>query len=166
MEQTNKLTIKNVFNKGLKLHHYANTAYPLDGRKVWKNYKVVKDVGKKIENQWKNVEELGLYVHIPFCKKRCLYCEYTVLPSDEEKLKDEYVSLLIKEIKKYKPLISNAKIVGLDIGGGTPTSLPSKDIKKIIKNILYGLNLSDGFSISIETTPYIASTEKEKLSNR
>jgi oxygen-independent coproporphyrinogen-3 oxidase len=155
--------LEKIFNKGLEFHHYVNTAYPLEGNKVWRDYKLRENVDGEIESQWRQIPEIGLYVHIPFCKKRCLYCEYTVLSNEESELKDEYVHLLLKEIEKYKPLISHSRIVGMDIGGGTPTSLSLNQIEIIKNNLLSGLNLSDNFSISIETTPYIATNEIEKL---
>jgi oxygen-independent coproporphyrinogen-3 oxidase len=153
------MKIEEIFKKGIELNHYANTAYPLDGKKVWKDYKVPQNlIDKEIENQWADIKELGLYVHIPFCKKRCLYCEYAVLSGKEANLKEEYVSLLIKEIKKYEELFKeNPKTaIGLDLGGGTPSIVSVDSIDRIVNTILNGYNLADNFSISIETTPQIA----------
>lgn len=158
--------LEKIFQKGIKLHHYANTAYPLDGRKVWRNYKVKKEkINEAVRKHWQGVKELGLYVHIPFCQKRCLYCEYTVLSGDEAELKSEYVGLLLKEIKFYKEIFKkdNKIAVGLDIGGGTPSMLSPNSISKIIKSILSSYKLSQDFAISIETTPQIAASDIKKM---
>lgn len=145
-----------IFQKGLELHHYANTAYPLDGRKVWKQYEVKENVDDAVMGEWQKVNELGLYVHIPFCKNRCLYCEYTVLSGEEADMKQDYIELLLKEIGHYNEIMQGKTAVGLDLGGGTPTTIPVTDIEKIITTLLHGYKLSESFGISIETTPLIA----------
>ncbi|MBI5066330.1 coproporphyrinogen III oxidase family protein [Candidatus Woesearchaeota archaeon] len=160
----NKPSLEKIFEKGLELHHYANTAYPLDGRKVWKNYKVrPTDVNSEIKKQWQDVKELGLYVHIPFCDKRCAFCEYTVLSKEEAESKDKYLELLLKEIEFYRSFMENKTVVGLDIGGGTPTTLSAESLGKIIRASLQGYNLGPNFEISIETTPKIARMDFAKI---
>jgi coproporphyrinogen III oxidase-like Fe-S oxidoreductase len=155
-----------IFRKGIELHHYANTAYPLDGSKVWRDYKVREDndkIDSLVSAEWAKVEELGLYIHIPFCKKRCLYCEYTVLTGDESSLHEEYVELLLKEVDKYNQALGPKQIVGFDIGGGTPTTLSPSQIERIIQAVTKNHTLANKFDISIETTPLIAAEEKEKI---
>jgi oxygen-independent coproporphyrinogen-3 oxidase len=145
-----------VFEKGLKLHHYANTAYPLDGRKVWRDFKVRDNVDLAVEKQWSDVKELGLYVHIPFCKKRCLYCEYAVLSGDESDLKEEYLKLLLNEIAFYNRIMKGKSAVGLDIGGGTPAIMPVTSLEKIVSAALDAYRKTPDFGMSIETTPILA----------
>lgn len=73
----------------------------------------------------------GLYVHIPFCKKRCLYCDFfstTMLGRREE-----YVSALLKEIAARKH--EAGEIGTIYIGGGTPSTLPAEDIQRILQAI-------------------------------
>ncbi|MBT7368508.1 radical SAM protein, partial [Candidatus Woesearchaeota archaeon] len=155
---------KEIFKKGLELHHYANTAYPLNGTKVFKPFRTPNnEINQAATDTWQKVDELGLYIHIPFCKKRCLYCEYTVLPENTEELHENYVQLVLKEISLYKQLIQNKKTVGLDIGGGTPTALSLKNIDNLVSAVLKNQILDEKFDISIETTPYIAATEPEKI---
>lgn len=156
--------VESIFRAGIAQHHYANTAYPLDGRRVWKEFRAERDkVDESVARQWRDVDKLGLYVHIPFCKKRCLYCEYCVLSGEDVNRKEEYLDLLSKEIAFYGKILSGKTAVGLDIGGGTPLALEARDIERIVKNSLRGFNLSEGFGISIETTPLIAATESIKL---
>ena len=162
-----KIDLQKLYEKGIELHHYANTAYPLNGSKVWRDYKINTElVDEAVREQWKDVKELALYIHIPFCDSRCKYCEYTVLSGDESNLKQEYVELLQREMELYQEMLGreNRTIVGLDLGGGTPTALSSKEIGKIVNSALEGLDLTDNFSISIETTPKIA-TDLEKMVN-
>jgi len=148
-----------IFEKGLELHNYANTAYPLDHNKVWKEFRVKNsDKDQAVINQWKDVDELGIYIHIPFCEKRCGYCEYAVVSGEESEEKEAYLESLIKEITKYNELFGKKKktAVGFDIGGGTPSIFPTEFIEKILANTLPNYNLDDKFAISIETTPIIA----------
>jgi len=155
---------QNILEKGLEQHHYANTAYPLDGSKVWKKYKVRKEnIDKAVLRQWEPVNELGLYIHIPFCEKRCSYCEYAVLSAEEADLKEEYINLLLKEIGLYNQINKGKIAVGLDIGGGTPTTIPVSQIEKILNATLKDYKLDESFSISIETTPKIAAENYGKI---
>ena len=147
-----------VLQKGLELHHYANTAYPLDHSKVWKDYRASDNIDSIVRYQWADVDEQGMYVHIPFCKNRCLYCEYTVLSGDDSDRKDEYIDSLVKEIGFYNDLFrgSHKRAVGLDIGGGTPTVATVGQLSRILDTVLDAYDLTEDFGISIETTPLIA----------
>lgn len=74
----------------------------------------------------------GLYIHIPFCKKRCIYCDFfstTLLERQEE-----YVQALIKEIEQRKHE-ANEPIRTIYLGGGTPSTLQAEDITRIISAI-------------------------------
>ena len=76
------------------------------------------------------MDRFGIYVHIPFCKQKCKYCDFISFASYEEKYK-EYVESLINEIKNKK--IENSKLVNtIYIGGGTPSILNSEYIINIL----------------------------------
>lgn len=149
--------LQELFEKGLFLHHYTNTAYPLDGSKVWRPYKIQADmVEATLSEEWKDVDELGVYVHVPFCERRCNYCEYAVLSGDDADRKEEYVNLLQKEIAMYHEILGQRTAVGFDIGGGTPTALSATQLESIVKSVLSIFSTSRQFSMSIETTPRLA----------
>jgi len=158
-----KIQLKELYNKGLEMHHITNTAYPLTPGS-FRNYKVTGEdnIRKLLINDLKKIKELSLYVHIPFCKSRCKFCEYAVVSGEDANQKDKYVEYLLREIDMYKELIGNKKIVGLDVGGGTPTQLPSADLKRITDHIRETFNFGK-FEMSIETTPIIAANEPEKM---
>lgn len=156
------MEIEKIFQAGMEQHHYANTAYPLDGRKVWKNFKVPKEkVDEVVKREWEDVDKLALYVHIPFCIKRCKYCEYAVLSGEEAEQKEEYVDALLEEIEMYKKITNGKTIVGFDLGGGTPTVASLSDIAGVVNTILPAYKLADGFGMSIETTPFEALDTKK-----
>ena len=74
------------------------------------------------------MKEISLYVHIPFCKQRCFYCDFPTF-AGKEKYREEYIDALIKEIKEK---CSNYIIKTIFIGGGTPSvSYTHLDVYKI-----------------------------------
>ncbi len=158
------MELQNIFQTGLQYHHYANTAYPLTPTS-FKSFKV-KERGEfenLLKNEWAKTDKLSLYIHIPFCKTRCKFCEYVVLESSDDILESEYVLLLLKEIGMYKTLLQEKTIVGYDMGGGTPTKLSIENIQKITDSLKNSFNFMDDVIFSIETTPIIAAKELEKL---
>ncbi len=158
------MTVEEIFRAGLKHHHYANTAYPLRPSS-FKEFRV-KDtnlIRKHIEDDLERITELGLYVHIPFCEKRCRFCEYVVLSGEESFRKEKYVESLLDEIQLYGDLGFGGKVIGLDLGGGTPTVLSEQELGRVTGELLKQFSLPDGIGMSIETTPSIAATSLEKL---
>lgn len=154
---------RNIFDRGIKFHHYCNTAYPLRPNSLAQyelhdTEEIYNTVKKNIESQ----KELCLYVHIPFCQARCKFCEYVVLDHPEPEDPDKYTDYLLKEIEMYRPLIKDKPIVGYDLGGGTPSYLSAENLRKITESIR-SFNLMDDIYMSIETTPVIAANDFEKI---
>lgn len=88
----------------------------------------------------------GIYVHIPFCKKRCLYCDfYSTTLLDK---REAYVKALLKEIEERKKEIDES-IRTIYIGGGTPSTLDAADIQRILKAI----GTDDAEEITMEVNP-------------
>ncbi len=157
-------TPKQIFETGLQYHHYANTAYPLTPTSL-RNFRI-KDASEYLnflKSEWSKTDELSLYVHIPFCKVRCKFCEYVVLDSSDSNAENEYISLLIKEIEIYKEILKGKNIIGYDLGGGTPTKLSVENIRLITSKLKSSFNFQDDVIFSIETTPIIAAQEPEKI---
>lgn len=101
-------------------------------------------------------QEVGVYVHIPFCKAKCYYCDFVSFANKEE-LENDYVEAVIKEIEHID--LSKYSIDTIYIGGGTPSILASESIVRIIKMIKpYML---DEAEITIEINP--GTVNKEKL---
>lgn len=104
------------------------------------------------------MEKFGIYIHIPFCKKKCKYCDFISFSCNEEKWKD-YFECLIKEIENSK--IENRKVTTIYIGGGTPSLVPSKYIAFIMQTLKNKFNIADDAEITIEVNP--GTVTKEKL---
>lgn len=101
---------------------------------------------------------VGLYIHIPFCKAKCYYCDFISFANKED-LKKEYVEAVIKEIKYKK--IDKYNIKTMYIGGGTPSTLEAQDISRIVSEVKKGLDKNS--EITIEVNP--GTVDKEKLKN-
>ena len=97
-------------------------------------------------------DALGLYVHIPYCVRKCSYCDFCSVPSGSRAVPDEYVRALCNEISLYK---SDVKRV-LDtvyFGGGTPSLLSSEQIYAIVSVIRETFDISDSAEITFEANP-------------
>ncbi len=105
---------------------------------------------------------IGLYIHLPFCVKKCNYCAFTsVVANDEDK--KEYVNNLLTEIRLRAKELSGTKILNtIYIGGGTPSSLPAGEITKIMDTINKNFSISSGAEITIECNPSSLTKEKAK----
>ena len=79
-------------------------------------------------------KELGIYVHIPFCIRKCAYCDFVSYPNKLE-MQEEYVKKLLEEIDNAKQTINNCNVTTVYIGGGTPSAINSKLIKRILYKI-------------------------------
>lgn len=105
---------------------------------------------------------LELYIHIPFCIKKCNYCDFLSFPGKEEQI-DIYIEQLIKEIKDCakNTETSTQKIQSIFIGGGTPSILPPGKITKLMDALYNAYSISKNVEITIESNP--GTLHKEKL---
>ena len=78
--------------------------------------------------------ELGIYVHIPFCIKKCAYCDFISYPNKLE-MQKMYVDKLLEEMDSSNEIIDKCNITSIYIGGGTPSAIDSELIKKIVFKI-------------------------------
>jgi len=99
--------------------------------------------------------EIGLYIHIPFCKKLCSYCPYNKTVYDRDRAQ-EYKQALINELSLYKVKLQNKKITSVYIGGGTPT-LMADELKEVLEFVEGSLGFTG--DTGIEVHPAEASSE-------
>ncbi|MDY3846503.1 MAG: radical SAM family heme chaperone HemW [Eubacteriales bacterium] len=98
------------------------------------------------------MKELGLYVHIPFCVKKCNYCDFCSYDNLSDGIADKYTDALAKEIKNTKALCDDYVVDSIFFGGGTPSLLTKKQLD-IIFSALNEYNISSGAEISAEINP-------------
>lgn len=99
-------------------------------------------------NKLKSDEPIGIYIHIPFCTKKCLYCDFVSFPLTQSNRVDDYILALLKEIQLYESVLSARNVKSIFIGGGTPSCIPGH----YIANILNTLNKITAFKADIEIT--------------
>lgn len=80
------------------------------------------------------MEDLSLYVHIPFCKSKCYYCDFNSY-SNKEHIQHQYIDSLIGEMDQRVSVLENYKIRSIYIGGGTPTYLSLESLEKLLVNL-------------------------------
>lgn len=103
-------------------------------------------------------KEAGLYIHIPFCLKKCGYCDFLSFGGCDEILQTRYIEALISEIQMYA-----GKGIRLDtvyIGGGTPSLLRAENIEKIMKAAQAAFCINKDAEITIEANPKTLTCEK------
>ena len=105
-----------------------------------------------------NRKELGIYVHIPFCKQKCYYCDFVSYSNKDSCIK-EYIEAVQSEIKNYK--LKEYIVTTIYIGGGTPSYIKSEYIKKIIETIRNNFEVDKKCEITIEVNP--GTVTKQKL---
>ncbi|MCS3052226.1 radical SAM family heme chaperone HemW [Parabacteroides johnsonii] len=93
----------------------------------------------------------GLYIHIPFCAKRCLYCDF--FSNTDMKFKEPYVSAVIREMQLRQEYIGGEPLDTIYFGGGTPSQLQQADFERIFKAIDCLFNISSCKEITLEANP-------------
>ncbi len=93
----------------------------------------------------------GLYIHIPFCAKRCLYCDF--FSNTEMKYKEPYIDALIRELEMRKNYVTDEQFDTIYFGGGTPSQLQADDFDRIFNAIYRLCNVSDNPEITLEANP-------------
>lgn len=109
------------------------------------------DIGEK--------KELELYVHIPFCTKKCGYCDFNSAPAGEA-MQKSYVDQLVEEIRSQGKLYTEYYISTIFIGGGTPTILKGTWIANIMSAIYENFVVAASAEITIECNPGTVSVDK------
>lgn len=105
-------------------------------------------------------KELELYIHIPFCVKKCAYCDFLSSVQNEES-REKYVNALVREIKEYRHLQAQYVVSTIFIGGGTPSILSSNQIRRIFEALHCTFKFVKDTEITIEANP--GTVTKEKL---
>ncbi len=93
----------------------------------------------------------GIYIHIPFCNRKCNYCDFTTIIGKNSADFEKYTSLLLDEIKLYKD--PSIKVDTIYIGGGTPSLLPPDNLKRIMDRLSGSFSIQRDSEITIECNP-------------
>ncbi|MBR3565799.1 MAG: radical SAM family heme chaperone HemW [Paludibacteraceae bacterium] len=94
----------------------------------------------------------GIYVHIPFCKSRCIYCDF-YSTTQNENLQDKYVDRLCEELTARQDYLPTKQISTIYLGGGTPSTLSQHNIERLLKHIFNLYKLQNYCETTIECNP-------------
>lgn len=100
----------------------------------------------------------GVYVHLPFCKRRCFYCDFPIQVIGKQDIEasrsvfSDYIHLLETEIQR-SPLIGASTLHTISFGGGTPSLIPPKDLARIVKTLKNKFSFANDVEISLEADP-------------
>jgi len=100
----------------------------------------------------KTIRPLGLYLHIPFCKAKCAYCDFYSLPHCEEKM-DEYVAALTAHLTETAPMAAGHTVDTVYFGGGTPSYLGATRITQLLQTVKKHYRVAKDAEITLEANP-------------
>lgn len=105
---------------------------------------------------------MELYIHIPFCVKKCAYCDFLSGPSSMDE-RSVYVEALISEIRQKGKRFKGRPVSSVFIGGGTPSLLEKEYMEKVLREIVSSFSLTENAEFSIEANPGTLNPEKLEL---
>lgn len=95
---------------------------------------------------------LGLYIHVPFCKQKCIYCDFYSLPHQESRM-DDYTAAVCAHLTETAPFAAGHLVDTVYIGGGTPTYLGADRLGKILKTVHKKYCVAKDAEITLEANP-------------
>lgn len=107
-----------------------------------------------------NKKTLGIYIHIPVCLKKCLYCDFCSYTGLSEDALSQYTDALIREMEKSAKTAGGYLVDSVFFGGGTPTLLPTACFERILESLCRLFSLSPDAEITLEANPKTVTEEK------
>ena len=107
-----------------------------------------------------NMRPLEIYIHIPFCVRKCYYCDFLSAPADE-KTKDAYMEALYTELTKRAEEFAEYTVVSVFVGGGTPSTVRTKQLVMLLDGLRKYYRMDPDAEITVEVNPGTA--DKTKL---
>ena len=102
---------------------------------------------------------LGLYIHIPFCRSKCHYCDFYSMPHPDGEWMFAYTDRLCSDILSYAPLCTEYVVDSVYFGGGTPTLMDATLLCRILDSVRAHYHLSSDAEITVECNPATGSAE-------
>ncbi len=130
---------------------------------VWDkaNQEEIKTAWKRAIN--KGVDKVGMYIHLPFCPSRCIFCRFPAQKLKNRSQIDNYLNLLEREVKLYSKIFKPVSFRSLYVGGGTPSLLSPAQLKFFFELIYSHFDFRKCIQVVFETNPNTLSWEKLKL---
>ena len=103
---------------------------------------------------------LSLYIHVPWCERKCPYCDFNSHAVKRTMPEQQYIDALLADLECDLPYVSGRKVESIFIGGGTPSLLDTKTVDSILKGVRASLTLSTDVEITLEANPNSADATK------
>ncbi|MBZ0096176.1 MAG: radical SAM family heme chaperone HemW [Sulfuricella sp.] len=103
---------------------------------------------------------LSLYIHLPWCVRKCPYCDFSSFESREGVPEQEYVAALIKDLEAALPLVWGRKVASIFMGGGTPSLFSARSIDTLLTQVRTLLPVEAHAEITLEANPGTAEAQK------
>lgn len=107
---------------------------------------------KKTTKKNQDQQKLGLYIHIPFCRSKCDYCDFYSLAGREARM-DDYQKALLTHLKETAPQAESCKVDTIYFGGGTPSYYGEKRLRELLSAIAKLFHVEKGAEITLEANP-------------
>ena len=99
------------------------------------------------------MKTLGLYLHIPFCRSKCLYCDFCSFPHPKKEDTDRYVEMLCRDVAQNAQACREHLVDTVYLGGGTPTILPVEQLERILDTVVRHYRIAKNAEITVECNP-------------
>ncbi len=104
-------------------------------------------------------KHIGIYIHIPFCRRKCLYCDFCSFEDSTPEVRRAYVDALCREMQAYAPRLTDYVADTVYIGGGTPSCLAAEETERILRTLSSCVRLAEGAEVTSEVNPATADRE-------
>lgn len=105
-------------------------------------------------------QPISLYIHIPFCMRKCSYCDFLSFSGCSEQLQKDYIHQLFREMDYYKEIAKDYRVQTIFIGGGTPSLLQEGLMEQLFQQIYSIWRIEEGAEITIESNPGTINAKK------
>ena len=106
-------------------------------------------------------EHISLYVHIPWCEKKCLYCDFNSHEIRESIPEENYLDALLRDLSENRKYLIDRKIMTVFFGGGTPSTMSSNFYTKFLTQLRNNYDVDGYAEITLEANP--GTSDEEKL---
>lgn len=104
--------------------------------------------------------DIGIYIHIPFCRRKCLYCDFCSFTGVDSATRSRYVDALVRELRSYSAPLAPYTVNTVFIGGGTPSLLAAEETERVFDALRTCFDLAPDAEITSEVNPATADGEK------
>lgn len=124
---------------------------PVDLKSVRAHQKREEQRVRQLERE-RREKRMGIYIHIPFCKSKCAYCDFYSLPHAESMM-DAYLKALLLQMDEVAPSVTGMSVDTVYIGGGTPSYFGEKRLKTLLKKVNKTFSLDTNCEFTVECNP-------------